>query len=90
MKRGDLIIVYKVYVGSLSDKDVQAEIKNVAENFSLKDSPNIVQYFIPVNTESEHPIEVIDTSNVRTDILSLLEELIEKYRYNVKIDEYES
>ena len=41
-----------------------------------------MQYFIPVVDVPEHPVEVIDTKNVTTDVLTVLEELLENF-YNI-------
>lgn len=89
MKKGDLIIVYKVYVGSLdNEKDIKDILNAMTEKFSFV-NPNVIQYFVPVHKESEHPVEVIDTSEIKTDVLTLLEGLLEEISLSKKID-YES
>lgn len=90
MKKGDLIIVYKVCVGSLyNEKDIKDILNAMTEKFSFVNSPNVIQYFVPVHKESEHPVEVIDTSEIKTDVLTLLEELLKEISLSKKIG-YES
>ncbi len=81
MKKGDLIVVYKICVGAIPDNEIAKYIKNIAEKFKFFKSDNIIQYFIPVHYETEHPIEVIDTKNINTNVLSFLEELLKEIYY---------
>ena len=80
MKKGDLIIVYKVFVGGylneFNDEDVKKMLKDTTERLNVSNSDGIVSYVVPVHYEPEHPIEVIDTLNVNTNVLKLLEELL--------------
>ena len=91
MKKGDLIIVYKIYVGSIPPEEITDYMIKITEEFSFVNSDGIIQYFIPVSKEDEHPIEVIDTNNVQTNVLSLLENLLIEYDNIVKnYSDYES
>ena len=91
MKKGDLIIVYKIYVGSIPPEEITDYMKKITEEFNFVNSDGIIQYFIPVSKEDEHPIEVIDTNNVQTNVLSLLENLLIEYDNIVKnYSDYES
>ena len=81
MKKGDLIVVYKICVGAIPDNEIKQYVNNIAEKFKFLKSENVIQYFIPVRYETEHPIEVIDTKNINTNVLSLLEELLKEVYY---------
>lgn len=82
MKKGDLVFIYKIYVGDVEPKSQIDYVKTISEEFKFNNSDNVVQYFIPVVDVPEHPVEVIDTNNVTTDVLSVLEELLENF-YNI-------
>ncbi len=83
MKKGDLVFIYKIYVGGIEDKSqIDYVMTNISEEFKFVNSDNVVQYFIPVFDVPDHPVEVIDTKNVTTDVLSVLEELLENF-YNI-------
>ena len=84
MKKGDLVFIYQIYVGDVEPKSQIDYIKQISDNFKFNNSDNVVQYFIPVVDVPEHPIEVIDTKNVTTDVLVVLEELLEKFNNLVK------
>ena len=82
MKKGDLIIVYKICVGNIPTKDIQAVLSKTIENLKfLKSHTDIIQYFIPVHKESERPVEVIDTNNIDNSAYGLLEELLNEIAY---------
>lgn len=84
MKKGDLVFIYKIYVGDLKPESQIDYVKTISEEFKFNNSDNVVQYFIPVVDVPEHPIEVIDTKNITTDVLVVLEELLEKFNNLVK------
>ena len=90
MKKGDLIIVYKVYVGNVPEKNQEDYVTKIATELKSLTSDNVIEYFIPVVNEPEHPIEVIDTNNVQTNVLQLLENLLEEYYNAVKNNCHES
>ena len=84
MKKGDLVFIYQIYVGNVEKGEQIDYVKTISENFNFNKSDNVVQYFIPVVDVPEHPVEVIDTNNVTTDVLTVLEELLEKFNNIVK------
>lgn len=82
MKKGDLVFIYKIYVGNIEKERQIDYVKTISEEFKFNHLDNVVQYFIPVVDVPEHPVEVIDTKNVTTDVLTVLEELLENF-YNI-------
>lgn len=84
MKKGDLVFIYQIYVGNVEKERQIDYVKTISEEFKFNNSDNVVQYFIPVVDVPEHPVEVIDTNNVTTDVLIVLEELLEKFNNIVK------
>ena len=84
MKKGDLVFIYQIYVGNVEKGEQIDYVKTISENFNFNKSDNVVQYFIPVVDVPEHPVEVIDTNNATTDVLTVLEELLEKFNNIVK------
>ena len=82
MKKGDLVFIYKIYLGDVEKENQSDYIKCISDALKFNNTDNVVQYFIPVVDVPEHPIEVIDTKNATTDVLAVLEELLEKF-YNV-------
>jgi len=84
MKKGDLVFIYQIYVGNVENGEQIDYVKTISENFKFNKSDNVVQYFIPVVDVPEHPVEVIDTNNATTDVLTVLEELLEKFNNIVK------
>ena len=62
MKKGDLIVVYKIYVGNIPTEEIPSYVNDIAKRFKEENNA-IVQYFIPTTVEPEHPIEVINTDN---------------------------
>lgn len=84
MKKGDLVFIYKIYVGDVENGSQIDYVKRISDEFKFDNSDNVVQYFIPVVDVPEHPVEVIDTKNATIDILTVLEELLENFHNIVK------
>ena len=79
MKYADLIIVYKICVRGLSEKDVKRCIQNIEDNIVIKSNDNlkIIHYIVPVHKEYEHPIDVINPNNIKNEAVEkLLEDLL--------------
>lgn len=92
MKKGDLVFVYKIFVGNLSTDDIQKYMSVIVDRIKISHKHDgVLEYFVPTHNESEHPVEVIDTGNLNDTVFDLLGELLNEVAYKVKKEvKYES